>query len=107
VVNAKAQSGTLVRPLAELGIIVTEPSSEDVAVMHGDFLDLLDDGVLQHLGQKPLTDAVRAGQQRPLAGAKAWEPRLDTDQSPLVAATGAVWGFLRWEAVSAPGVFVI
>jgi len=107
VVNAKAQSGTLVRQLAEVGIIVTEPSSEDVAVMHGEFLDMLDDGKLQQLGQKPMTDAVRAAQQRPLAGANAWEPRLETDQSPLVAATGAVWGFLRWEAVSAPGVWAI
>jgi hypothetical protein len=29
------------------------------------------------------------------------------DQSPLVAATLAVWAFLRWEELSQPGVWVI
>jgi len=107
VVNAKAQSGTLVRPLAEIGIVVLEPSAEDVAVMHGEFLDLVNDGGLAHLDQPPLTAAVRAAAQRSLAGASAWDPKVGTDQSPLVAATGAVWGFLRWEAVSSPGVWAI
>lgn len=105
VVNPKAQSGTLVRPLAELGIVVLQPAAEDVAVMHGNFLDLVNDGGLAHLDQEPLTDAVRAAQQRPLSGAMAWDPKAAVDQSPLVAATGAVWGFLRWEELAAPGVW--
>jgi hypothetical protein len=107
VVNAKAQSGTLIEPLKAAGIIAVEPTAEDVAVAHGQFLDLLDDGALQHLSQKPLTDAVRAAQQRPLAGAKAWDPKADTDQGPLVAATLAVWKFLRYEELAAPGVWNI
>lgn len=105
--NPKAQSVTLIQPLRERGIIVRELSSEDVAVAHGEFLDLVNDGGLEHLSQRPLTDAVRASQQRPLAGAKAWEPRLDVDQGPLVAATCAVFGFLRWEEVSQPGAFAL
>ena len=107
VVNPKAQSGTLISPLAEKGIVVTEPSTEDVAVAHGEFLDRVADGGLEHLGQKPLTDAVRAAQQRPLAGAKAWDPRLNTDQGPLVAATSAVWAFLRWEELASPSAWTI
>lgn len=107
VVNSKAQSGTLVEPLRAAGIVATEPTAEDVAVAHGQFLDLIGDGGLQHLDQKPLTDAVRASQQRKLAGAKAWEPRLDVDQGPLVAATGAVWGFLRWEELAQPGAWAL
>lgn len=107
VVNPKSQSGTLLKPLADLGILVTEPSSQDVAVAHGEFLDLVNDLGLEHLNQPPLTAAVRAAQQRPLAGAQAWEPKVAVDQSPLVAATLAVWAFLRWEELAQPGVWAI
>jgi hypothetical protein len=107
IVNPKSQSGTLIKPLSEAGVWVTESSAPDMAVAHGIFLDLVADGQLEHLDQKPLTDAVRAAQQRPLSGAKAWEPRLAVDQSPLVAATLAAWGFLEWERVSAPGIFAL
>jgi hypothetical protein len=107
VVNPKAQSGTLLKPLAEAGILVTEPSTQDVAVAHGEFLDLVNDGRMAHLNQKPLTDAVRAAQQRPLAGANAWDPKAPVDQGPLVAATLACWAFLRWEELASPGVWAI
>lgn len=107
VVNPKSQSATLVRQLADVGIVVTSMSVDDVVVSHAEFLDLVGDGGLEHLSQKPLTDAVRAAQQRDLAGAKAWQPRGDVDQSPLVAGTGATWGFLRWEELAQPGVWAI
>jgi hypothetical protein len=107
VVNAKAQSGTLVEPLKTAGIIAVLPSAEDVAVAHGQFLDLVNDGGLEHLDQEPLTNAVRAGQQRRLAGAQAWDPKVAVDQSPLVAATLAVWAFLRWQELASPGVWTI
>lgn len=106
-VNPKSQSATLVKQLAEVGIVVAESSTQDIAVAHGEFLDLVNDGGLEHLAQKPLTDAVRAAQQRPLAGANAWDPKVQVDQSPLVAATLAVWAFLRWEELAQPGVWVI
>ena len=107
VVDPRSQAATLIRPLAEAGIVVTEPNTADVAVAHGEFLDLVNDGRMAHLDQPPLTAAVRAAQQRPLAGAQAWERRLVVDQSPLVAATLAVWAFLRWEELAQPGVWVI
>lgn len=106
-VNPKSQSGTLIEPLKAEGIIAREPTAEDVAVAHGEFLDMVAGGSLEHLDQKPLTDAVRAAQQRPLAGAKAWEPRLDVDQGPLVTATLALWAFLRYEELASPGVWTI
>jgi hypothetical protein len=59
------------------------------------------------LNQDPLTKAVQAAQQRPLAGAQAWERRITVDQSPLVAATLAVWAFRRWEELATPGVWAI
>lgn len=106
-VDGRSQSGTLIRPLADAGIVVTQLSTADVAVAHGEFLDLVNGGGLAHLDQPPLTAAVRAAQQRPLAGAAAWERKVAVDQSPLVAATEAVWSFLRWAEMSAPGVFVL
>jgi hypothetical protein len=107
VVDPRSQAATLLRPLAEAGLLVKEPVTADVAVAHGEFLDLVNDGRLAHLDQAPLTAAVRAAQQRSLAGAQAWERRLVVDQSPLVAATLAVWAFLRWEELAQPGAWVI
>lgn len=106
VVDGRSQAGTLIRPLADAGILVTQPSTQDVAVAHGDFMDLVNDGGLEHLNQPPLTAAVRSAQQRPLAGAQAWERRVEVDQSPLVAATLACWAFRRWEELAQPGVYV-
>jgi len=107
VVNPKSQSGTLVKPLAEAGILVTVVTAQDVAVAHGEFLDVVNDGRLAHLDQEPLTAAVRAGQQRPLAGAQAWDPKVAVDQGPLVAATLATWAFARWEELATPGVWQV
>jgi hypothetical protein len=105
--DPRSQAGTLVKPLAEAGILVTRLDTEDVAVAHGEFLDLVNDQLLEHLDQPPLTAAVRAAQQRRLGGAQAWEPKVPVDQSPLLAATVAVWAFQRWEELSKPGVYVV
>jgi hypothetical protein len=107
VVDPRSQAATLLRPLGEAGVQVTEPSTADVVVAHGEFLDLVNDRAMVHLDQPPLTSAVRAGQQRPLAGAQAWERRLGVDQSPLVAATLACWGFRRWEELAQPSAWVM
>lgn len=107
VVDGASQSATLLRPLADLGVMVLEPKPRDVAVAHGNFMDLVNAGELDHLGQEPLTAAVRAAQHRPLAGAQAWERKVPVDQAPLVAATLAVWAFLAWEVLSQPGSYVL
>ena len=105
VVDGMSQAATLIRPLADIGVLVLLPKPRDVAVAHGEFMDLVTRGELEHLGQEPLTAAVRAAQHRPLAGAQAWERRVAVDQSPLVAATLAVWAFLGWEVLSQPGTW--
>lgn len=107
VIDPRSQAGTLLRPLAEAGVLVTEPSTAEVVAAHGTLLDLINDGRLAHLDQAPLTSAVRAAQQRPLAGAQAWERRVAVDQSPLVASTLAVWGFMGWERLCAPSAWVV
>lgn len=105
--DPKSQSVTLIKPLAELGVLVSKLSAEDVAVAHGEFMDLVASRVLRHLDQPELTAAVRGAATRPLAGAKAWERRVEVDQAPLNACTFAVWAFQRWEEVSEPGVWAI
>lgn len=107
VIDPRSQAGTLLGPLGEAGILVTQPTTADVVVAHGEFLDLVAQGALEHLDQPPLTAAVKAGMQRPLAGAQAWERRVAVDQSPLVAATLACWGFRRWEELSKPSVWAL
>jgi hypothetical protein len=102
-----SQAATLIKPLADAGIVVRAMSSDEAAVAHGEFLDLVENGGHAHLDQDPLTAAVRAAQQRPLAGAQAWERKVPVDQAPLVAATLAVWAFLGWEVLSQPGTYVL
>ena len=106
-VDPKSQTATLVKPLSELGVPVTRLSAEDVAVAHGEFMDLVASRGLRHLGQEELTAAVRGAAQRPLAGAKAWERRVEADQAPLNAGTFAVWVLQRYEELASPGVWVI
>ena len=105
--DPKSQSATLCSPLAERGIVVKRLGAEDVAVAHGEFLDLATTGGLRHFGQPELTAAVRAAQQRRLAGATALERRVVTDQSPLTASEFAVWAFRRWEEVSRPDAWAV
>jgi hypothetical protein len=108
IVDAGSQSGTLLRPLADAGVWVTSPKVREVAVAHGEFLDLVQAGGLEHLDQPPLTAAVRAGQQRLLAGAQAWDRRnVQVDQSPVEAATLAAHAFIAWEALAEPGTWAI
>lgn len=105
--DPKSQTATLIKPLTELGLPVTRLSAEDVAVAHGEFMDLVAARGLRHLGQEELTAAVRGAAQRPLAGARAWERRVDADQAPLNAGTFAVWVLQRYEELAAPGAWAI
>ena len=95
VIDPRSQAVTLIKPLKDAGITAVEPSARDVAVAHGEFLDMIAAGDLAHLGQKELTDAVRAAMDRPLAGAAALQRKVPVDQSPLMAAELAVWALLH------------
>jgi hypothetical protein len=105
VVDGRSQAATLLQPLANAGIVVTQPTVQDLAAATGDIADLVNFGGLEHLDQPPLTQAIRGALRRALAGAQAWERRVPADQAPLVAATLAAWAYLKWEAVSEPQVY--
>lgn len=105
VLDPQSQSATMLAPLAEAGVLVRKLTAQDVAVAHGEFADLIRTGGLRHRNQPELTAAARAAQERRLAGARAIERRVMTDQSPLTAAEFAVFGFLRWEELAQPGAW--
>jgi hypothetical protein len=98
-IDPHSPAATLIKPLTEplrnAGVKLLEPSTSDVVVAHGNFLDTLAAGRLRHAGQPKLTDAVRAGTQRPMGGAVGWARRGEqVDGSQLRAATLALWA---WE----------
>jgi hypothetical protein len=93
VVDGHAPGATAIRPLEQARIRVTCPSSSDVTIAHGGFLDVLAAGRLRHQGQPELTGAMRAMEQRRLGGSSAPERRsAQTDIGPGVAAELACWG---------------
>jgi len=99
VIDPHSPGATLIKPLTDAEVTVTQPSTSDIAVAHGTFLDELAAGRLRHAGQPELDAAVRHGAQRPLGGAAAWQRRgMPVDVSPLSAATLAVWGLLNGPA---------
>ncbi|MGH8835719.1 MAG: hypothetical protein ACRDWG_12120 [Actinomycetes bacterium] len=91
-IDPHSNAANLIRPLSDAGIPVTELSTADVVVAHGDLLDELNGGRLRHVPHPQLDAAVRHGMQRRLGGASTWERRgAPVDVGPLTAATWALW----------------
>jgi hypothetical protein len=96
VLDPQSPAATLLAPLKALGVKVTEPTSRDVALAHGLFLDELRAGRLRYVEHEALTTAVQHAMARPLAGAEALERRrVDVDASPMTAAELAVLALVR------------
>lgn len=95
VVDPRSPAATLVEPLTALGVDLVSPSTHDVAVAHGRFLDELRAGRLKISDHPNLDAAAQHALARPLAGGEALDRRKSiTDTSPLVAAELAVWRVL-------------
>ncbi|MDJ0461563.1 terminase [Streptomyces sp. H27-C3] len=94
VVDAGGPAGSLIADLQErLGIEVVSPKAREVAAACGQLYDAVTEQTVSHLDQAPLAAALAGAQQRPLGDAWAWARRgVNTDISPLVAATLAKWG---------------
>jgi hypothetical protein len=106
VVDPHSNASTCIRPLEAAEVKVTRPSSTDLAEAHGLFLDALAAGRIRHLGQGPLTAAMRHLEARRLGGASAPERRgALVDVSPAVAAELAVWGLLSVPAIPRPAIY--
>jgi len=92
VVDPHSGAGTLLKPLQDAGVAVTEPSSSHVSVAKNMFVDETNAGRLRIVPHPALTAAVRHAQERRLGGSTAWDRRgPGVDQSPLTAVTLAVW----------------
>jgi hypothetical protein len=87
-IDPHSHAATLIKPLREAGVPVTELSTSDVVVAHGDFLDELNAGRLRYVSHPQLDAAVRHGMQRRLGGASTWE-RRGTAHRRHVGAVGA------------------
>lgn len=95
VVDPRSPGATLIKPLQDAGVIVTLPTTSDVVIAHGLFLDELTAGRLRKVSHAALDSAARHGTARPLSGAQAWQQHGQVvDVAPLSAATLAVWGVL-------------
>lgn len=95
VVDPRSPASTLIAPLKALGVNVTTPTTHDMAVAHGRFLDEFRAGRLRYVAHPALTLAAQHADTRPLAGGEALERRkVDADASPLTAAELAVWAVI-------------
>jgi hypothetical protein len=81
-----AGAATLIKPLALVGIPVTELSTSDLVVAHGNFIDTLNAGRLRFVPHPALDTAARLGVQCPLGGASTWDRGMATvDIGPLLS----------------------
>jgi hypothetical protein len=97
VIDPRSAAGSLADDLRRAGLPVEETSARDVAHACGTFFDGMRDGLFAHYGQSPLRTALAGADRRPLSEAWAWDRRnTAADASPLLAATFAYWGFLRF-----------
>lgn len=103
VIDPHSQAATLLDPLEKAKVKgLIRPSTSDVVVAHGGFLDDLNGGRLRHVPHPRLDEAARAGTQRRLGGAQTWDRRVEADVSPLTAVTLALWGLRTAKPPPAP-----
>lgn len=106
VVDPHSNAATAIKPLEAAKVKVTQPTSSDLVVAHGGFLDALAAGRIRHQGQERLTAAARHLEQRRLGGASAPERRgAPVDVAPAVAAELAAWALETAPRPVAPDIF--
>ena len=113
VAQDKGPTGSLLDDMARAGLTVAadrdrpmrtdlvSPWADDVADSFGWFIDALGQARLWHLDEAPLNLAVADADTRQLSGALAWDYRGSTDCSPLLVATFAHWGFVKFAEIVA------
>jgi phage terminase large subunit-like protein len=104
VLDPKGPAGSLLPALDLAGVEVTRISYEEHAQACGLFKALVEDGKLVHKDQPGLTAALESARKRDAgeAGAWLWNRRDETDISPLVATTLAVFAHTRTSGIPEP-----
>jgi hypothetical protein len=94
VCDGASPAASLVPALEALKVEVTLATAKEHGQGCGMIYDAVDQAALRHLGTTELTAAIRGATRRPLGDAWAWSRKsVNTDISPLVAVTLALWGF--------------
>ena len=89
-VDPASPAGSMLLPLAAVGVDTVELSAREVAAACGRFLDLVRDGTGIRAGRsRRLRESVRAAEARRVAGGVAWD-RSAGDAGPMLAASLAV-----------------
>ena len=95
VVDVASPAATLIDDIKVERIRITTPAVRDVGVACARFKDGIVNGNVWHLGDYRLSTAVDAGRKRTLGTTELWawnRKTQDSDITPLVAATLALWG---------------
>jgi len=93
VIDKRSAAGSLIEPLEQRGLVITQPQAADIAHACGDFYDMARDDLLRHPQHDGLDGAVAGAVWRKLGDARAYDrANLAVDISPLVAVTLAAWG---------------
>ena len=88
-------AGSVVPQLEDLRVPVYRTSVQELGTACGMFYDAVMGASLRHVNQPILTNAVEVARQRPLGDLWAWSRKeSESDISPVVAATLALWGFV-------------
>jgi hypothetical protein len=99
VIDKANQAGSFVDQFTQAGVKVVHPQAREYAQACGEFLTGVvppvgDPPTVTHLGQKPLTDALKNADKRDLLDLWAFsKAKSYGDITPLVAATLAMWGY--------------
>ena len=91
VIDPASPAGSFIVDLESAGLTVVSTSQREMAQACGLWLDLAGQGLLLHLDDVDLADAVAAAGVRPLGGGIGWSRRTGGDITRLVALTLAVW----------------
>lgn len=94
VVDAKSPAASLLPDLRARKLPVTVTTMDDMADACAGFYDSVIDKGLRHIGQPQLTLSLQNARKRSIAGDRwAWNRKSsDSDITPIVSATLAVWG---------------
>lgn len=95
VVDGSSQGRSIIDDLHRARIHPTITGPGDMAVACGQFFDGITEGWLHHLDQPQMNFALSVARKRSLLSGQAWgwnRKSADSDITPLVAATLALWG---------------
>src|SRR5260221_14706191 len=86
VIDKRSAAGSLIEPLEQRGLVITQPQASDIAHACGDFYDMARDDLLRHPQHDGLDGAVAGAVWRKLGDARAYDrANLAVDISPFVA----------------------